>query len=120
MESLQQYVVTAQAQHHAASIQSCSRCGKAFRTKSYYQPTLCSVYGKVPMRVRRVKGCSCTGSQHRSYSTIFMNKDPITPELRYLASKMAALLPFGKAADLLGDFCQHLRRQRSTLCGTGR
>jgi uncharacterized C2H2 Zn-finger protein len=103
MERLQRQVVTAQVQRHGVSIQSCPRCGKAFRTKGYYQSTLRSVYGKVPMRVRRLKGCFCTGSQHRSYSTIFTNKNPITPELRYLTAKMAALLPFGKATDLLGE-----------------
>jgi len=103
MENLQQQIVAAQVQHHGASIKSCSRCGKAFRTKGYYQSTLRSVYGEVPMRVRRLKGCSCTGSQERSYSTIFTDKNPITPELRYLTAKMAALLPFGKAADFLGE-----------------
>ena len=86
-ESLQRSVVAAQVQHHAASIQSCSRCGKALRTKGYYQSTLRSVYGKIPMRVRRVKLCSCTASEHRSYSTIFTSKNPITPELRYLTRK---------------------------------
>ena len=103
MESLQRQMVTAQVQRHGASIKCCSRCGKAFRTKGYYQSTLRSIYGKVPMRVRRLKGCSCTESQQRSYSTIFTNKNPITPELRYLTAKMAALLPFGKAADFLGE-----------------
>lgn len=103
MESLQRQMVTAQVQRHGASIKCCSRCGKAFRTKGYYQSTLRSVYGKVPMRVRRLKGCSCTGAQQRSYSTIFTNKNPITPELKYLTAKMAALMPFGKAADFLGE-----------------
>ena len=45
----------------------------------------------------------CSGSHGRTYSTLFTNKSPITPELRYLTAKMAALLPFGKAADLLGE-----------------
>ena len=55
------------------------------------------------MRVRRLKGCSCTGSQDRSYSTIFTNQYPITPELRYLTAKMAALLPCGKTTDFLAE-----------------
>ena len=53
------------------------------------------VYGKVGMRIRRLRGCSCAGSQSRSFSTLFTNKNPITPELRYLTAKMAAQLPFG-------------------------
>jgi hypothetical protein len=43
------------------------------------------------------------GTQDRSYSTIFTNNHPITPELRYLNAKMAAFLPFGKAAEFLGE-----------------
>jgi hypothetical protein len=103
LESLQKEIVTAQVQHHGASIPSCPRCGRAYRTKGYYPPTLRSVYGKVGMRIRRLRGCSCAGSQSRSFSTLFTNKNPITPELRYLTAKMAALLPFGKVADFLGE-----------------
>ena len=103
LESLQKEIVTAQVQQHGASIPSCPRCGRAYRTKGYYPSTLRSVYGKVGMRIRRLRGCSCAGSQSRSFSTLFTNKNPITPELRYLTAKMAALLPFGKVADFLGE-----------------
>jgi hypothetical protein len=103
LESLQNEVVTAQVQQHGVNIRSCPRCGSAFRTKGYYRSTLRSVYGKVGMRIRRLRGCSCSGSQARSFSTLFTNKNPITPELRYLTAKMAALLPFGKVADFLGE-----------------
>jgi hypothetical protein len=103
LERLQRSVVTSQIHRHGASIKSCLQCGKAFRTKGYYQSILRSVYGNVPMRIRRLTGCPCTGSQKRTYSTLFTNRSPITPELRYLTAKMAALLPFGKVADFLGE-----------------
>src|SRR3984885_57638 len=103
LESLQNEVVTAQVQQHGVNIRSCPQCGTAFRTKGYYRSTLRSVYGKVGMRIRRLRGCSCSGSQARSFSTLFTNKNPTTPELRYLTAKMAALLPFGKVADFLGE-----------------
>ncbi len=48
-------------------------------------------------------GCSCKGSQAHSVSTLFTNKNPVTPGLRYLTSKLAALLPYGKVADFLGE-----------------
>src|SRR5438270_11502128 len=70
LENLQRQMVAAQVQQHNASLKSCFRCGRSFRTKGYYQSTLRSVYGHVPMRVRRIRGCSCTGTQHRSYSTL--------------------------------------------------
>jgi uncharacterized C2H2 Zn-finger protein len=103
LEGLQNEIVTAQVQQHGVNIRSCPRCGSAFRTKGYHRATLRSVYGKVGMRIRRLRGCSCSGSQARSFSTLFTNKNPTTPELRYLTAKMAALLPFGKVADFLGE-----------------
>ena len=104
LASLQEQVVIAQVQQHVATIKYCPQCGNAFRTKGHYQSTLRSVYGTVGMRIRRLRACPCSGSQAHSFSTLFTNKSPITPELRYLTAKMAALLPFRKAADFLGEF----------------
>ena len=53
LENLQKQMVAAQVQHHNTSLQSCFCCGKAFRTKGYYPWTLRSVYGPVPLGVRR-------------------------------------------------------------------
>ncbi len=103
LESLQRQIVAAQVQQHNISLKSCFRCGKSFRTKGYYQSTLRSIYGNVPMRVRRIRGCSCTGTQNRSYSILPTSKNPITPELKYLTAKLAALLPFGKVTDFLSE-----------------
>ena len=101
--SLQSQIVTEQIQRHAASFKACPECGQAFRTKGYYRSTLRSVYGKVDMRIRRLRSCPCSGSYADSFSTLFTNKSPITPELRYLTAKMAALLPFRKVADFLDE-----------------
>jgi len=79
--------------------------------------TLRSVYGKVGMRIRRLRGCSCAGSQSRSFSTLLTNKNPITPELRYLNAKMAA--QDDPARVLLGSYgCASsviVRHRRSTI-----
>ena len=68
LEGLQKRMVAAQVQHHSASIKSCLICGQAFRAKGYYCSTLRSVYGNVPMRVRRLLRCPCPG-QHGSWLT---------------------------------------------------
>ena len=66
---------------------------------------------------RRLRGCSCAGSQSRSFSTLFTNKNPITPELRYLTAKMAA--QDGPARVLLGSYGSAssviVRHRRSTI-----
>ena len=120
LESLQHEVVTAQVQQHGVNIRSCPRCGSAFRTKGYYRSTLRSVYGKIGMRIRRLRGCSCSGSQARSFSALFTNKNPTTPELRYLTAKMAALLPFGKVADFLGELLLLSSQATPAQCVTAR
>jgi hypothetical protein len=104
LAGLQKQMVTAQVQHHGASIQSCPGCGRAFRTKDYYHSTLGSVYGNVGMRIRRLYGCSCTGLQQSSFSTVFTNQNPTTPELKYLTSKLAALLPL-RVCKVVGWSC---------------
>src|SRR6202021_2331257 len=77
LESLQNEVVTAQVQQHGVNIRSCPRCGSAFRTKGYYRSTLRSVYGKVGMRIRRLGGCSCSGSQGRVSPRFSPKKSPL-------------------------------------------
>jgi hypothetical protein len=59
----------------------------------------------------------CSGSQRRSFSILFTNRNPITPELKYLTAKMAALLPFGKVADFFGEI---LPLSAKTTAGTVR
>jgi hypothetical protein len=109
LASLQSQIVTQQIQRYVASVKACAECGKTFRTKGYYRSTLRSVYGKVGMRIRRLRKCPCSGSDAASLSTLFTNKSPITPELRYLTARMGALLPFRKVTDFLASFslCPH-------------
>ena len=120
LESLRKEIVTAQVQQHGVNIRSCPACGSTFRTKGYYRSTLRSVYGKIGMRIRRLRGCSCSGSQARSFSALFTNKNPTTPELRYLTAKMAALLPFGKVADFLGELLLLSSQATPAQCVTAR
>lgn len=103
LASLQEQIVTSQIEHHGSKVHLCPGCGKAFRTKGYYRSTLRSVYGNVSVRIRRLRGCSCAGARQNSFSTLFTNKYPTTPELKYLTAKLAALLTFGKVADFLGE-----------------
>jgi hypothetical protein len=102
MERLQKRMVAAQVEHHGASMRSCLKCGEALRTKGHYNSVLRTVYGNVAVRVRRLRGCACA-SDSGSRSTVFTNHNPVTPELKYLTAKLAALMPFGKVAHFLAE-----------------
>ena len=78
-------------------------CGQHVRTKGYYRSIFKSVFGKVPMRVRRGWGGHCRGAGNRTFSSLPTGKNPTSPELKYLTSKLAALMSFGKVADFLGE-----------------
>ena len=95
-------MVADQVEHHGASMKACLKCGAALRTKGHYNSMLRTVYGNVPVRVRRLRGCACA-SDWGSRSTVFTNHNPVTPELKYLPAKLAALMPFGKVADFLAE-----------------
>jgi hypothetical protein len=100
---IQTQMVFDQVDHHNKALTACRFCGKQVRTKGYYRSIFKSVFGKVPMRLRRVWGCECRGTQQRTFSSIPTGKNPTSPELSYLTAKLAALMPFGKVADLLGE-----------------
>jgi hypothetical protein len=102
LEGLQKRIVAAQVEHHGISMKACFKCGAALRTKGHYNSMLRTVYGNVPMRVRRLRGCACA-LDSASRSAIFTNHNPVTPELKYLTAKLAALMPFGKVADFLSE-----------------
>ena len=51
------------------------------RTKGYYRSVLKSVFGKVPMRLRRVWGGECRGAAQRTVSSMPTGKNLTTPEL---------------------------------------
>ena len=74
-------------------------CAGPRMTKGYYTSIFRSVYGQVPMRVRRLRPCPCEATRRTSASVLPMRPRPIAPELLYLMAKLAALMPFGKVVE---------------------
>jgi hypothetical protein len=69
--------------------------------KGYYRSTFRSAFGNVGVRVRRVT--ACRGCGNNAAEPLFTRSCSTAPELRYLNAKLAALVPFGRTADLLND-----------------
>src|SRR4051794_28738913 len=67
-------------------------------------PTFRSLFGEVPVRVRRRLACPCRGACEAKSSTVLdLGKGALAPELAYVTARYAALAPFGKVAALLSE-----------------
>src|SRR5690242_13574467 len=106
LAALQNRLVPAQVERHGQFCPNCPRCGRAFRGRGSYPVTFRSLFGDVPVRVRRLRMCPCQGSQRQSFSTVFTSKHPVAPELNFLTAKLAALLPFGKVTKIGRASCR--------------
>src|ERR1035437_7242789 len=115
LAEIQAHMVAAQIEGHGEARRCCGRCGRRLPNKGHYRSTFRSVFGNVPVRVRRVK--ACPGCGQNPATPLFTRKSSTAPELRYLNSKLAALLPFGKVADFLNEV---LPVSAATNAGTAR
>src|SRR3954454_8574582 len=82
----------------------CVACGLGLASKGHYPATFRSLFGDVPVRVRRLLVCPCQGpGEAKSFAALDLGKDAVAPELAYVTAKFAALAPFGKVAALLSE-----------------
>src|SRR3954454_16833754 len=96
-------MVSAQVAAVGERCRSCAACGRVLASKGYYRATFRSLFGNVPVRVRRLLVCPCHGpGEPKSFAALDLGAGP-TPELAYVTGKFAALAPFGKAAALLSE-----------------
>ena len=103
LATIQARVVKDHATRHGQMAAPCETCGRTWTSKGYYTSIFRSIFGNVPMRVRRFNRCPCQPGGQKTVSALFTGKYPVAPELRYLTAKLAALMPFGKVADFLGE-----------------
>src|SRR3954462_13230033 len=80
-------------------------CGRGLASKGHYGAKFRSLFGDVPVRVRRLLACPCQGpGEARSFAALDLGKDAVAPELAYVTARHAALVPsFGKVATLLSE-----------------
>jgi Transposase len=103
MAALQDQIVPAQVAMVGRGC-SCVSCGRKLASKGHYPVTFRSLFGDVPVRVRRVLTCSCQGQGGaKSFAALDLGNDAVAPELAYITARYAALTPFGKVATLLSE-----------------
>src|SRR3954465_3095416 len=77
--------------------------GGPLASKGHSRATFRSLFGDVPVRVRRLLVCPCHGpGAPKSFAAFDFGAGP-APELAYVTAKFAALAPFGKVAALLSE-----------------
>src|SRR5919205_5290 len=102
--ALQAQIVPAQVAALGKSRRSCEACGRVLVSKGHYGATFRSLFGDVPVRVRRRLACSCQGAcEAKSRTVLELGKDALAPEMAYVTARYAALAPFGKVAALLSE-----------------
>jgi hypothetical protein len=83
---------------------SCEACGAVLAGKGHYGAMFRSLFGDVPVRLRRLLACPCQGSgEVKSFAVFDLEAATVAPELAYVTARYAALVPFGKVADLLSE-----------------
>jgi len=103
--ALQAEIVPAQMTALGECPRACEACGRKLAAKGHYRARFRSLFGDVPVRVRRWFVCPCWGgaSEAKSVAALDFGGDAVAPELAYVTARYAALAPFGKVAALLSE-----------------
>jgi hypothetical protein len=102
--ALQAQIVPAQLTIAGEHGCTCAACGRRLASKGHYSAKFCSLFGDVPIRIRRLLTCPCQGSgEAKSFAAFGLEAATAAPELAYVTARYAALVPFGKVADLLSE-----------------
>ena len=102
--AIQAEIVPAQVTIAGEDRRTCVACGRVLASKGHYKATFRSLFGDVPIRVRRLLACSCRGTgEAKSFAAFDLEAATVAPELAYVTARYAALAPFGKVADLLSE-----------------
>src|SRR3954468_5507884 len=102
--ALQAQIVPAQVTTVGERRRWCVACGQRLANKGHYRATVRSLFGDVPIQVRRLLVCPCHGpGEPKSFAALDLGGDAVAPELAYVTARYAALLPFGKVPALLSE-----------------
>jgi hypothetical protein len=102
--ALQAEIVRTQVAAVGEQRRCCSPCACRLAGEGHYPVTFRSLFGDVPVRVRRLLVCPCQGPvEVKSFGVLDLGHDAVAPELAYVTARYAALTPFGKVAVLLSE-----------------
>ena len=103
---LQAQLVPAQVAVLGKRRRSCAACGPVLASTGHDGARVRSLFGDLPVRVRRLLVCPCQdGSEGgaKSFAALDLGGDAVAPELAHVTARCTALLPFGKVVTLLSE-----------------
>jgi hypothetical protein len=103
LEGLQKLVVSQQVHEYLEQHRNCP-CGKRRTSKDAGSTPVKTVFGQIEVPNPRWNRCACEGTVPKTFRPIkAWLQGRTSPELVYLETKWASLLPFAKVADLLKE-----------------
>jgi hypothetical protein len=104
LESMQDFVVARQAAEDLEQRRRCPNCGDRYRAKGGGKIEVKTLFGAVEVANPRWNRCSCQQSGSKTFRpAAAWLRGRTSPELLYLETKWASLIPFAKVADLLRE-----------------
>ena len=121
MATIQAEIVPAQVMVVGEHRRACVACEGELASKGHYTTTFRSLFGDVPIRIRRLLTCPCQdGGEAKSAAAFDLEAATVAPELAYVTARYAAMAPFSKVADC-GRTCSRSAGHRTPArCETGR
>jgi hypothetical protein len=102
--AIQTEIVLAQVTIAGEHRHKCVVCGRVLASKRHYTATFRSLFGDIPVGIRRLLACPCqNGTEPTSFAAFDLEAATVAPELAYVTARYAALASFGKVADLLSE-----------------
>jgi hypothetical protein len=104
LASVQACVVEQQTTTYLEQCRRCAECGRKHQSKGQGRSTVQTLFGPVHVPNPRWQRCECQGKSPQTFRpTAQWLTGHISPELLYLETKWASLVPYAKVADLLKD-----------------
>jgi hypothetical protein len=104
LRGVQDFVVSQQAQEDLKRRRQCPACGQPHHSKQAGPHTVNTVFGPVAVPNPRWHRCPCQSEGPKTFRpTAAWLQGRTSPELLYLETKWASLIPFAKVANLLQE-----------------
>ncbi len=111
LAEIQTMMVTAQAARFLEYQCSCPDCGTPYQKNGTHQLTFRTLFGNIKLASQRFYACSCSQAKTRQHGQKQISFSPLAellpertaPEFVYLQTKWAAVMSYGRTAELLEE-----------------